>query len=115
MAMVRPRGKLGHSRPKLPKVYGASTSSSWRARIARAPARWPWCVRTQELGALGTTTGRVARPRPSDGMPAMDSKRKSLVAKGKGKLAMPPTRKSPRLAGLSPSLPPTSPKSVLTL
>ncbi|MED6123718.1 hypothetical protein PIB30_051921 [Stylosanthes scabra] len=43
----------------------------------------------------------------------MDHKRKSLVPKGKGKLAMPPTRKSPRLAGLPPSLPPTSPKSVL--
>ncbi|MED6109283.1 hypothetical protein PIB30_031943 [Stylosanthes scabra] len=43
----------------------------------------------------------------------MDRKRKSLVAKGKGKLAMPPTRKSPRLAGLHPSLPPVSPKSVL--
>ncbi|MED6176040.1 hypothetical protein PIB30_084142 [Stylosanthes scabra] len=43
----------------------------------------------------------------------MDRKRKSLVAKGKGKLAMPPTRKSTRLAGLPPSLPPVSPKSVL--
>ncbi|MED6115367.1 hypothetical protein PIB30_089759 [Stylosanthes scabra] len=36
-----------------------------------------------------------------------------MAAKGKGKLATPPTRKSPRLAGLPPSLPPTSPKSVL--
>ncbi|MED6225788.1 hypothetical protein PIB30_097048 [Stylosanthes scabra] len=43
----------------------------------------------------------------------MDRKRKSLVIKGKGKLAMPPTRKSSRLAGLPSSLPPTSPKSVL--
>ncbi|MED6111756.1 hypothetical protein PIB30_055200 [Stylosanthes scabra] len=43
----------------------------------------------------------------------MDRKRKSVVVKGKGKLAMPPTRKSPRLAGLPPSLPPISPKSVL--
>ncbi|MED6133100.1 hypothetical protein PIB30_025252 [Stylosanthes scabra] len=43
----------------------------------------------------------------------MDRKRKSLVTKGNGKLAMPPTRKSPRLAGLPPSLPPTSPKSML--
>ncbi|MED6202175.1 hypothetical protein PIB30_102732 [Stylosanthes scabra] len=36
-----------------------------------------------------------------------------MAAKGKGKLATPPTRKSPQLAGLPPSLPPTSPKSVL--
>ncbi|MED6167761.1 hypothetical protein PIB30_005726 [Stylosanthes scabra] len=43
----------------------------------------------------------------------MDRKRKSLVTKGKGKLAMPPTQKSPRLVGLPPSLLPTSPKSVL--
>ncbi|MED6182701.1 hypothetical protein PIB30_031122 [Stylosanthes scabra] len=43
----------------------------------------------------------------------MDRKRKLEVAKGKGKLAMPPTRKSPRLAGLPPILPPTSPKYVL--
>ncbi|MED6107823.1 hypothetical protein PIB30_017905 [Stylosanthes scabra] len=42
-----------------------------------------------------------------------DRKRKSLVAKGKGKLAMPPTQKSLRLAGLPPSLPPVSPKAVL--
>ncbi|MED6182974.1 hypothetical protein PIB30_033688 [Stylosanthes scabra] len=44
---------------------------------------------------------------------AMDRKRKALVAKGKGKLTMPPTRKSLRLTGLPPFLPPTSPKSVL--
>ncbi|MED6119926.1 hypothetical protein PIB30_016306 [Stylosanthes scabra] len=43
----------------------------------------------------------------------MDRKRKSEDAKGKGKLAMPPTQKSPRLAGLPPFVPPTSPKSVL--
>ncbi|MED6205377.1 hypothetical protein PIB30_016963 [Stylosanthes scabra] len=43
----------------------------------------------------------------------MDRKRKSKDAKGKGKLAMPPTRKSPRLAGLPPFVPPTSPKYVL--
>ncbi|MED6114767.1 hypothetical protein PIB30_083659 [Stylosanthes scabra] len=36
-----------------------------------------------------------------------------MAAKGNGKLATPPTRKSPRLAGLPPSLPPTSPKSML--
>ncbi|MED6192742.1 hypothetical protein PIB30_012912 [Stylosanthes scabra] len=42
----------------------------------------------------------------------MDRKRKLVAAKGKGKLAMPRTRKSPCLAGLPPSLPPT-PKSVL--
>ncbi|MED6219239.1 hypothetical protein PIB30_033945 [Stylosanthes scabra] len=43
----------------------------------------------------------------------MDCKRKSDCAKGKGKLAMPPTQKSPRLAGLPPFVPPTSPRSVL--
>ncbi|MED6116763.1 hypothetical protein PIB30_103250 [Stylosanthes scabra] len=43
----------------------------------------------------------------------MDRKGKSENAKRKGKLAMPPTRKSPRLAGLLPFEPPTSPKSVL--
>ncbi|MED6128035.1 hypothetical protein PIB30_093778 [Stylosanthes scabra] len=36
-----------------------------------------------------------------------------MAAKGKGKLATPPTQKSLRLAGLPPSLTPTSPKSVL--
>ncbi|MED6150836.1 hypothetical protein PIB30_076407 [Stylosanthes scabra] len=45
----------------------------------------------------------------------MTHKRKSVAIKGKEKLATPPTRKSPRLAGLPPSLPPTSPKSVLRL
>ncbi|MED6122066.1 hypothetical protein PIB30_036298 [Stylosanthes scabra] len=45
----------------------------------------------------------------------MDRKRKSEDAKRKGKLAMPPTQKSPRLAGLLPFVPPTSPKSVLRL
>ncbi|MED6116067.1 hypothetical protein PIB30_096616, partial [Stylosanthes scabra] len=43
----------------------------------------------------------------------MTHKRKSMAAKGKGKLATSPSRKSPRLAGLPPSLPPTSPKLVL--
>ncbi|MED6220323.1 hypothetical protein PIB30_043857 [Stylosanthes scabra] len=43
----------------------------------------------------------------------MDRKNKSFVTKGKGKLAMPPTQKSPRLARLPPSLPQTFPKSVL--
>ncbi|MED6209403.1 hypothetical protein PIB30_054345 [Stylosanthes scabra] len=43
----------------------------------------------------------------------MDRKRKSEGAIGKGKLAMPPTRKSSRLAGLPPFVQPTSPKSVL--
>ncbi|MED6139441.1 hypothetical protein PIB30_083872 [Stylosanthes scabra] len=38
-----------------------------------------------------------------------------MAAKGKGKLATPPTQKSPRLAGLPSSLPPTFPKSVLRL
>ncbi|MED6135156.1 hypothetical protein PIB30_043589 [Stylosanthes scabra] len=83
------------------------------ARRVSTAARWPWCVRALALGALGVAPGRATRPRPSDGAPAMDRKRKSVVAKGKGKLAMPPTRKSSRLAGLPPSLPPTSPKFVL--
>ncbi|MED6143381.1 hypothetical protein PIB30_005653 [Stylosanthes scabra] len=43
----------------------------------------------------------------------MDRKRKSEDAKRKGKLAMTPTRKSPRLAGLLPFIPPASSKSVL--
>ncbi|MED6177058.1 hypothetical protein PIB30_094140 [Stylosanthes scabra] len=43
----------------------------------------------------------------------IDQKRKSEDAKRKGKLAMPPTRKSPRLAGFLPFAPPASPKSVL--
>ncbi|MED6208648.1 hypothetical protein PIB30_047241 [Stylosanthes scabra] len=43
----------------------------------------------------------------------MDRKRKSEDAKRKGKLAMPPTRKSPRLASLLPFAPPASPRSVL--
>ncbi|MED6119261.1 hypothetical protein PIB30_010186 [Stylosanthes scabra] len=70
----------------------------------------------------------MARPHPPSGAAArpeiakffisgatarMDRKGKSLVAKRKGKLTMPPTRKSSRLAGLPPFLQPTSPKSVL--
>ncbi|MED6108111.1 hypothetical protein PIB30_020381 [Stylosanthes scabra] len=43
----------------------------------------------------------------------MDRKRKSEDAKRKGKLAMPPTQKSPRLAGFLPFAPPASPRSVL--
>ncbi|MED6126840.1 hypothetical protein PIB30_082380 [Stylosanthes scabra] len=43
----------------------------------------------------------------------MDCKRKSVVVKGKKRLTAPPTRKSPRLAGLPPSLSPSSPKFVL--
>ncbi|MED6220381.1 hypothetical protein PIB30_044260 [Stylosanthes scabra] len=43
----------------------------------------------------------------------MDRKWKSEDAKRKEKLAMPPTRKSPRLASLLPFAPPASPKSVL--
>ncbi|MED6169275.1 hypothetical protein PIB30_019918 [Stylosanthes scabra] len=43
----------------------------------------------------------------------MDRKRKSEDAKRKGKLAMPPTRKSPRLAGLFPFARPASPRTVL--
>ncbi|MED6208400.1 hypothetical protein PIB30_044657 [Stylosanthes scabra] len=43
----------------------------------------------------------------------MDRKRKSEDAKRKGKLTMPPTRKSPRLAGLLPFAPPASPRLVL--
>ncbi|MED6226091.1 hypothetical protein PIB30_100105, partial [Stylosanthes scabra] len=38
-----------------------------------------------------------------------------MAAKGKGKLDTPSTRKSPRLAGLPPSLPPTFTKFVLRL
>ncbi|MED6204511.1 hypothetical protein PIB30_009786 [Stylosanthes scabra] len=43
----------------------------------------------------------------------MDRKRESEDAKGKGKLSMLPTRISPRLAGLPPFMPTTSPRSVL--
>ncbi|MED6211144.1 hypothetical protein PIB30_070797 [Stylosanthes scabra] len=43
----------------------------------------------------------------------MDRKRKSEDTKRKGKLAMPPTRKSPYLAGLLPFAPPASPRTVL--
>ncbi|MED6197602.1 hypothetical protein PIB30_058048 [Stylosanthes scabra] len=43
----------------------------------------------------------------------MDHKRKLLASKGKGKLTTPPSQKSPKLAGLSPSLPPISSKIVL--
>ncbi|MED6109558.1 hypothetical protein PIB30_034868 [Stylosanthes scabra] len=73
------------------------------------------------------TTGAIARPHHLNGAPArvmrsrdglgastwMDRKRKSEHAKRKGKLAMPPTRKSPRLAGLLPFAPLASPKSVI--
>ncbi|MED6195580.1 hypothetical protein PIB30_039184 [Stylosanthes scabra] len=92
MALAHPRGELGHIRPNLHKCVARS----------RPPlgARARPCVCTMA----------VLRPRPSTWM---DRKRKSEAAKGKGKLAMPPTRKSPRLAGLPNFVPPTSPKSVL--
>ncbi|MED6151413.1 hypothetical protein PIB30_082185 [Stylosanthes scabra] len=54
-------------------TFGRSYTSVWRIRaplLARAHglafARWPWRVRTLALGALGLTTGRSARPRPSN-------------------------------------------------
>ncbi|MED6212842.1 hypothetical protein PIB30_087309 [Stylosanthes scabra] len=84
-----PACELGHIRPKLPS--------------SMASLRPP-------LSALSWN----AHPRDGLGASArMTHKRKSMAAKGKGKLATPPTRKSPRLAGLPPSLPPTSPKFVL--
>ncbi|MED6223175.1 hypothetical protein PIB30_071456 [Stylosanthes scabra] len=57
MALARPRGELGHIRPKLP------------SSTARAFAQWPWCVRALALGALGKGPGRVARPRAPNGTP----------------------------------------------
>ncbi|MED6198528.1 hypothetical protein PIB30_067236 [Stylosanthes scabra] len=57
---------------------------------------------------------RLARPRDGLGASArMDRKRKSEDVNRKGKLAIPPTQKSPRLAGLLPFAPPVSPRSVL--
>ncbi|MED6173770.1 hypothetical protein PIB30_062726 [Stylosanthes scabra] len=103
MALARLRGELCHIRPKLHKCVA-------RSRPLLGARAW-LCVRTIA----------VARPRPSTWCSrtnhwkdrAMDHKRKSKDEKGKGKLAMPPTRKSPRLVGLPPFVPPTSPKSVL--
>ncbi|MED6224701.1 hypothetical protein PIB30_086551 [Stylosanthes scabra] len=43
----------------------------------------------------------------------MNRKRKQVGSKGNEKLTTPPTRRSPRLAGIPPSPPPNSPKSVL--
>ncbi|MED6119930.1 hypothetical protein PIB30_016309 [Stylosanthes scabra] len=58
-------------------TFDRSYTSVWRVRAlflarphGRASARWPWCVRALALGALGSTTGRAARPRPSDRAPA---------------------------------------------
>ncbi|MED6152669.1 hypothetical protein PIB30_094276 [Stylosanthes scabra] len=138
MAMVRPRGEPSHIRPKLPSCMARPRSP---LNTPARPAQWPWCVRILALGALGMVPGRAACPRPLMARPREPTKmcfgppkgpraralsmarprdgvrrwttRKSIVAKGKGKLVMPPTRKSLRLAGLPPSLPPTSPKSVL--
>ncbi|MED6214324.1 hypothetical protein PIB30_101974, partial [Stylosanthes scabra] len=110
--LARPRCELGHIRPKLHKCVARSLPSIG-ARARPCVRTMAMAVRTLALGALGPTTGRTARPRPSDRALAMDRKRKSKDAKRKGKLAMPPTRKSPRLAGLLPFVPPTSPKSVL--
>ncbi|MED6174405.1 hypothetical protein PIB30_068676 [Stylosanthes scabra] len=112
MALARPRGGLGHIRPKLPSSI-APPCPSWHTRTVRASAQWPCRARALALGALGKGPGSVAHLRAPDGAPAMTHERKSMAAKGKGKLATSPTRKSPRLAGLPPSLPPTSPKLVL--
>ncbi|MED6145049.1 hypothetical protein PIB30_021406 [Stylosanthes scabra] len=185
MAMVRPCGKVGHSRSKLPKCMacphpplGAPTQPArprdalgasapkhlvLSGRLLKGPrARAPLMAHPREpiCARFGPPKGPRARATASGvknsnslsfsliltsfflffsnslnfktlilthhhfyiefvcetrllRIAKMDRKRKSLVAKGKGKLAMSPTRKSPRLAGLSPSLPPTSPKSVL--
>ncbi|MED6147732.1 hypothetical protein PIB30_046539 [Stylosanthes scabra] len=52
MALARPRGEYGHIRPKLHKCVACSRA------------------RTRALGTFGSTTGRVAHPRPSDHAPA---------------------------------------------
>ncbi|MED6199519.1 hypothetical protein PIB30_076693 [Stylosanthes scabra] len=99
MALARPRGELGHIRLKLPSNMAPPRPLLERPHGPRI------CVMA------------LVRPRPSTwcSRQSMTHKRKSMAAKGKGNLATPPTRKSPRLAGLPPSLPPTSPKSMLRL
>ncbi|MED6207422.1 hypothetical protein PIB30_035718 [Stylosanthes scabra] len=54
-------------------TLGQSNTCVWRVRAphlalahGRLSARWPWRVRAVSVGALGPTTGRSARPRPSD-------------------------------------------------
>ncbi|MED6119925.1 hypothetical protein PIB30_016305 [Stylosanthes scabra] len=64
--LVRPRNGLG---APATQVCGTFAPPSWRAR-GHAFARWPWRVRALALGALGPTTGRTTRPRPSDRAPA---------------------------------------------
>ncbi|MED6210939.1 hypothetical protein PIB30_068875 [Stylosanthes scabra] len=83
--MARPHPPGGAAaRPEIANFFITETTAR-PPHLNGAPAQWPWRARA----------------------------RKSEGAKGKGKLAMPPTQKSPRLAGLPPFVPPTSPKSVL--
>ncbi|MED6133856.1 hypothetical protein PIB30_032205 [Stylosanthes scabra] len=110
MPLARPRGEHNDIWPKQHK-YVARSRPSLGAR-ARP------CVRTTAVArprprALSSRTNycKVRAPAPA---PRMDRKRESEDAKEKGKLAMPPTRKSSRLAGLPLFVPiTTSPRSVL--
>ncbi|MED6213293.1 hypothetical protein PIB30_091801, partial [Stylosanthes scabra] len=59
MDLARPRGELGHIRPKLNKCVARSRLLLARAH-GRASARWPWRVRALALDALEPTIGRTA-------------------------------------------------------
>ncbi|MED6183736.1 hypothetical protein PIB30_040456 [Stylosanthes scabra] len=74
--MARPPPLDGAAaRPEIAKIHH-HWSHRAPARLARprdglgAPAHCPWRTCALALGALGSTTGRAARPRPSDCAPA---------------------------------------------
>ncbi|MED6210889.1 hypothetical protein PIB30_068368 [Stylosanthes scabra] len=130
---LRPRARTSPLRHVFrPPFDRAPTSLPWRAH-ATAPAplnrihslslsfSLSFLISSQILSSSNlssyshTTTSTLilcVKPRLPR-IAKMDHKRKSEDAKRKGKLAMTPTRKSPRLAGLLPFVPPASPKSVL--
>ncbi|MED6222167.1 hypothetical protein PIB30_061736 [Stylosanthes scabra] len=102
--MARPRDSVCSFKPHAPLSPSLSLSNS--LHLSKSLSFKTLILTQHHSNIVFVRDSRLLR------IAKMDRKRKSVVAKGKGKIAMPPTRKSPRLAGLPPSLPLTSPKSV---
>ncbi|MED6124228.1 hypothetical protein PIB30_057120 [Stylosanthes scabra] len=113
MAVARPRPRAWSSStnyckvrapaPFLPRVRMSPLRRALGPSFDYAPAPLPLRARAMVRASLNRTPSLFL----------MDQKRKSEDAKRKGKLAMPPTQKSPRLAGLLPFAPSASPRTVL--
>ncbi|MED6210827.1 hypothetical protein PIB30_067802 [Stylosanthes scabra] len=136
--LVCPRHGLGHIRPKLRRSFVPMHALMAPTHVPRTRVV-PWCICALALVALGQKSATSARSHTLYGAPAqahfqgvlgpqlhgaparlpylllpkINRKRKQVASKRKEKLTTPPTQKSPRLAGIPPSPPPNSPKSVL--